>query len=289
MKYSRWMIFSAAIAVMALSAAMAFVPGLADADQRWWSHTISSERWGNLQAVGRSLCPDSGWHDRIMIGGRHGRRPSMVDGDKPAGLNLGTAVVLKPLQTDRFTLAFTAGKPLGKKDTCPTTERFTMPKMGMDASRNQIRLNTQSPDRRIEWFVFTNMAGGTPFESIVLEPPVSGVSSAGMESGWTSQVTLIFLPADQWTVRALVSMEHHDFNTIAPLSAGAIDQPGIGMAIGVDYKILESVRLDFGYGLFRDACRFETALSDSDKTDELTDKGDHPEIQIFSARLKIRF
>ncbi|MGD9368300.1 MAG: hypothetical protein PVH87_21550 [Desulfobacteraceae bacterium] len=289
MKHSRWMTLSAAIAAMALSAATALVPGLADADQRRLSHTISSERWGNLQPVGGSIRPDNGWHDRIVISRRDGRWPSMEDGDKPAGLDLGTAVVLKPLQTDRFTVAFAAGKPLGKMDTCPTTERFTGPKMRMHASDNQIRLNTISPDRRIEWLIFANMAGVTPFKSIVLEPPVNGVSSASMEVGWTSKVTLIFMPADQWTVRALVSMGHHGFNTISPLSAEAIDQPSIGMAIGVDYKILESVRLDFGYGLFRNDCRFETALSDSGKTDDLADKGDHPEIQIFSARLKIEF
>lgn len=289
MKRSRWMTFSTAIAAMALSAAMALVPGLAVADQQQLSHTISSERWGNLQPVGRSIRPANGWHSRITISGRNDRRPSMVDGDKPACLNLGTAVVLKPLQTDRLTVAFSTAKPLGKKDTRPTTERFTMPEMRIHASDNQIRLNTQSPDSGIAWLVFTNMVGAIPFESVVLEPPINGVSSVGIESGWTSQVTLVFLPADQWTVRALVSIEHHNLNTIAPLFAEAIDQARIGMAIGVDYKILEKVRLDFGYGLFRNADRFKTALSDSGKTDDLTDKGDHPEIQIFSARLKIKF
>lgn len=289
MKHSRWMTYSTAIAAVALSAAMALVPGLAVADRQRLSHTISSERWGNLHPVGRSTRPANGWPNRITISGRNDRRPSMVNGDKPAGLTLGTAVVLKPLQTDRLTVAFSAGNPLVIKDNRPTTERFGMPAMHMHASDNQIRLNTQSPDRRIEWLVFTNMAWATPLGSVVLEPPINGVSSEDMESGWTSQVTLVFLPADQWAVRALVSMEHHGLNTIAPLSAEAIDQSRIGMAIGVDYKILENMRMDFGYGLFRNAGHFKTALSDSDKTDGPTGKSDHPEIQIFSARLKIRF
>jgi hypothetical protein len=84
-------------------------------------------------------------------------------------------------------------------------------------------------------------------------------------------------------------MEHRDLNTIAPLSAEATDQWRIGLSIGVDYKILESMRMDFGYGLFRNAYQFKTALPDSDKTDGLTDIGGHAGIQIFSARLKIKF
>jgi long-subunit fatty acid transport protein len=122
-----------------------------------------------------------------------------------------------------------------------------------------------------------------------LEPQISGVSAVGMESGWTSQVVLVFLPADQWTVRALVSVEHQDLNTIAALSAEAIDQSRIGVAIGVDYKIMESMRMDFGYGLFRNTDHFKTALPESHKTDGLAGNGDHPGIQIFSARLKIKF
>lgn len=289
MKNSRWMTFSTAIAAMALSAAVALVPGLADAERQRLSHTISSERWGNLQPVGRSIGPADGWHGRLKISGRNGRRASTMEGDKPAGLNLGTAVVLKPLQTDRLTVAFTAGSPSVRSDHRPINEPFTMLKMHMHLSDNQIQLKTHRPDKRIEWLVFTNMAGAAPFRSVVLEPPVNGVSSAGLESGWTSQVTLVFLPADQWTVRALVSVEHHDLNSIVPISAEAIDESRIGMAIGVDYKILENMRMDFGYGLFRNADHFKTASSDSGKTDDLTDKGDYPQIQIFSARLKIKF
>jgi hypothetical protein len=100
---------------------------------------------------------------------------------------------------------------------------------------------------------------------------------------------LIFLPADQWTLRAMLSLAHDVPEYRQFLSAEDEPSARIGMAIDVDYQIFNSIALGFDYGHWRYGRDFSAAAGNTEASPKDADSDQSVQSDTFSARLTIRF
>ena len=219
--------------------------------------------------------PGNSWREQVSIRG---------GGDTEA-LQLSTTVLIRPLKTDTFTLAFTASTPLLESvRTAPERTAGDTRAVERHSGRRTVLLD-RSQDAGVDWMILTHAGPADTYASSMLDGVLSPAAQDQTGRLWRSRVELVYWPADQWTVHAVVSMELSDLKTAPGLRAQIFEQPRIGMAVGVDYRILESLVLDLGY------CRYlrADASSNPGSTAKPSAEKDLETIQVFTAGFKIHF
>lgn len=214
---------------------------------------------------------------------------SMEDAGDDDGLRLKTAVLVKPLKTDQFFVAFAASAPLTiNKGTPHNNAHAAVPSLDWN---NGFYPPHSNPDRATasDWLVIANWPQPNRLLSMDRNTNFRWTPEMGGSMGWSSQMELIFLPADQWTVRAILSLAHDVPEYRQFLSPGDEHSTRFGMAIDVDYQIFNSIALGFDYGHWRYGRIFSTATGDAEVSPNEPDADDPVQSDTFTARLTIRF
>lgn len=259
--------------------AFAFSPSPVEAEQRIVSADSPAVVWQGRLVDGTAAQPAENGTDRSLTQRLKGYGFSLQSTDDTTGVQLKTAVLIQPLKTDNFTVAFAASAPLLKN------KETTIQPYGADGKALQV--SDGSADSG--WLVLTDPDRSSRYKSLFRGDTFISGSAFDADNSWLSKVELIFWPADQWTMRAIFSMEHGDAADAAFLSSQMIDQSRFGVAIGVDYRILKSMVLGFDYGRYRSGQGFKSSLGDEDKALQHAAEDSPLESQFFSARLQIQF
>jgi hypothetical protein len=214
---------------------------------------------------------------------------SMEDAGDDDGLRLKTAVLVKPLKTDQFFVAFAASAPLiNNKGTVPAKVRAALPSRDWN---NRLYPPYSNPDRETasDWLVITDWPQSRRLFQMDREQNVNWIPEWRGPAGWHSKMELIFLPADQWTVRAIFSLAHDAPEYRQFLSSGNKPSARIGMAIDVDYQIFNTIALGFDYGHWRYGRTFSTATGVTEISPDESGTDEPVQSDTFTARLTIRF
>ena len=176
---------------------------------------------------------------------------SVQDDGDDNGLHLKTEVLVKPLKTDQFFVSFSASAPLNNSNEAPLPKAPAVP-LSQDWN-NGFSTPHSDPDQETasEWLVITNWPQSRRLFSMNRNENFRWTPEMGGARGWASQMELIFLPADQWTIRAMLSLAHDVPEYRQFLSSGDEPSARIGMAIDVDYQLFNSIALGFDYGHWR--------------------------------------
>jgi len=210
---------------------------------------------------------------------------SLDQADGDPNLHLKTAVLVKPLKTDHFFVAFAASTPL-LKNNGSSTDGLYVSDRSMDRSPGAGAFNiTRGPRMGSDWVVLMDWPQADRLLPVAQEMHFSWMPEMRGKAGWHSKMELIFLPADQWTVRAILSMaqgapEYRHF-----LSSDDPHSARIGMTIDVAYQMFNTIALGFDYGQYRYGRTFRAA--------EISPAPSNPDGPVrsesFTARLTIRF
>ncbi len=225
-------------------------------------------------------------HDRR---GLEGVAISVRDAGDDSGLRFKTEVLVKPLKTDQFFVSFAASAPLNNIKETPSPKAPA-------ASLSQDWNNSFSPphsnpdqESASDWLVITNWPQSRRLFSMDRNENFRWTPEMGSPRGWASKMELIFLPADQWTIRAMLSLAHDVPEYRQFLSSEDETSARIGMAIDVDYQIFNSIALGFDYGHWRYGRDFSAAAGTTEASPKESDSDPSVQSDAFSARLTIRF
>ncbi len=204
-------------------------------------------------------------------------------------VNLKTSVLVKPLKTDHFYVAFGASAPLLKNNGSSNTDLYGADFSGAWEQDFQAFHVQHGTDTGSVWLVMADWPQADRLLPTDGEMNFNRLSEMNTDRGWNSKMELIFLPADQWTVRAILSMAHDAPEHRRSLSTREALPARVGMAIDVDYQIYKSIALGFDYGHYRYGRTFMDATGDTEMSpDELNSDGP-VRSDNFTARLTIRF
>lgn len=204
-------------------------------------------------------------------------------------LHLKTAVLVKPLRTDHFFVAFAASTPLMKNSGSSTADLYGIDypvdgSQGGHAYRNQHALDSGS-----DWLVMTDWPLTNRLLPASQETGLNWMPKMGEDTAWHSKMELIFLPADQWTVRAILSMARDAPKYRQFYSNRSTHSARVGMAIDVDYQIFKSIALGFDYGHYRYGRTFMDAAGDAEISPVPSNPDGPLRSDTFTARLTIQF
>ncbi len=275
MKRSSWIVYWAAAAAVVQLAVVTLLPVPALSDSR------SSSPSSKGIVLEGSLQPNAAAY-QIQLRPKLNNLFPLGPSSETSGIHLETAVLIKPLKTENLIVSLAAGTPLSNTETGTALRTSFTPK--------PIRLSgNRGPGTKTIWASSTQMKR-TPYPSLAdklttidLEPHIEG------RTNWYSKLGLAYSPSKQWTVRAVLSMEYSDVKNLPLLSSHIVDQSRIGMAIDVDYRILESMILGFDYGHYRSGQSYESNALAPKETRQDISGNDLTQGPFFSARLQIRF
>lgn len=217
------------------------------------------------------------------------RRHALSFIDYGGGVQAGTSVLLKPLRTDQFYVAFAAGASRIKNDQ-------TSSALPYGAHRSETRQSdSQRPAQEVRhnpmagWMVLTDLLGSdTPLPVIPSINPIVASKVVGHDH-WFSKLELIFLPTDQWMVRAILSLDQ-DTSSLLPSFSSLMNQaPRMGMAIHVDYQIVKRLALGLDYGHYTYGRLSIPAKADVQPSNTIRGAGDQLDEQVVGAHLTIHF
>lgn len=272
--------YSLAIVTTLFWAATTFVPGPA----------VSDTRPPDRETVGHYLAGDGAKQTMDGPKAKRGLRRHVLSlNNDGRGVQASTSVLIKPLRTDQFYVAFAAGSPKMKSKQPLSAPPVSAYRSQMQESDFQMSDQDNQQNSMADWVVVADLQGSeSPLPAIANYNPVEGSNMAG-QNHWYSMLELIFLPADQWTVRAILSMDQ-DPSTLQPSFSALMPKPSrMGMAIHVDYQIVKRLvlGLDFSHYTYG-------RTSSSTKVDVQHSNTSHPnddlfESQAVSAHLTIHF
>jgi hypothetical protein len=214
---------------------------------------------------------------------------SVQDAGDDTGLRLKTEVLVKPLKTDQFFVSFAASAPLNNNKETLSPKAPAAP-LAQDWN-NGFSDQHSNPDQESasDWLVITNWPQSRRLFSMNHNENFRWAPKMGGPRGWSSKMELIFLPADQWTIRAMLSLAHDVPEYRQFLSSGDETSARIGMAIDVDYQIFNSIALGFDYGHWRYGRDFSAAAGSTEASSKESNSDQSLQSDSFSARLTIRF
>ena len=204
-------------------------------------------------------------------------------------MHLKTAVLVKPLRTDHFFVAFAASAPLIKQDGASKGGLHIADRPMDRGSGFQNFHNAQDPGLGTDWMVMTDWPQAFRLLPVDRDVHFNWMPDMGDTTGWHSKMELIFLPADLWTVRAVLSMAQDAPGHNPYLSTADAHSARVGMAIDVDYQIFKTIALGFDYGHYRYGRTFRAAASDADSSANPSNPDGPVRSDSFTARLTIRF
>ncbi len=267
---------------MTLLTLLASWSGLAWADPKGQT-TKSPDRAAGASVEVKSTSPPSVGKDGPGI---KGFAISLDQADKDQNLYLKTAVLVKPLRTDHFFVAFSASAPLMNTNESSTAGAY-LPDHSVDIPQGLQSFHIASePGTVSDWLVMTDWPQANRLLPVDREMHFNSMQGSGGNTKWLSKMELIFLPADQWTVRAILSMAEDDPEYRQLSSSSDAHSARIGMTIDVDYQIFKSIALGFDYEHYRYGRTFKSATGDADAS---PDHDGAKQSDSFTARLTIRF
>jgi hypothetical protein len=278
--------YSAAIAVLGLLMIWAPCP------KRAWAGPLENSRMvsdsgagGDEDEAASKATPPKKKDGR----GFKGFAVSLDDVRDNHGLRLKTAVLVKPLKTDQFLVAFTASAPLIHRKGPPFADvHVTLP---LRERNNGFHPPYLTPDRETvsDWLVIADWPQSGRLLPIDRGTDFIWIPEMDGSTRWHSKMELVFLPADQWTVRAILSMARDRPQYRQFLSSG--DQPSarIGMTIDVDYHFFDTIALGFDYGHWRYGRTFSGLTGDADSSPNPSNPDGSHRSDTIAARLTIRF
>ncbi len=278
--------FSAAIVALILLFQSAPGPGLA-----WAGPHEGSANGSNAGIKGPK--DEFDWKPTVQLNedgrGFKGLAVSLEDAGDNKGLHLKTSVLVKPLKTDQFFVAFAAAAPLGNNEGSPPVGDQVA--MSLQDRSSGVYAPHFNPDRETasDWLVVTDWPQSSRLLASDRDLRFNWMPEMSGHIGWHSKMELIFLPADQWTIRAILSLAHDPSEYRQLFSMGDESSTRIGMAIDVDYQIFNSIALGFDYGHWRYGRSFNAATGDGDLSPNQTNSDKPLQSDTFTARLTIRF
>lgn len=261
-------------------------PGLAWAGPPTTSRIASDSAAGGGQEKTAPPQATQAVHDTR---GLKGVAVSVRDAGGDNGLRLMTEVLVKPLKTDQFFVSFAASAPLNHNKETLSPKAPAAP-LSLDWN-NGFSTPHASPDQEnaSEWLVITNWPQSRRLFSMNRNENFRWTPEMGGPRGWSSKMELIFLPADQWTIRAMLSLAHDVPEYRQFLSPGDESSARIGVAIDVDYQIFNSIALGFDYGHWNYGSDFSAAAGNTEASSEDSKSDQSVQNDTFTARLTIRF
>ncbi len=273
------------LTAMALLTLLTGWSGMAWADPQGQT-TKSAEKATDDGVVVKSTSPSSVGKDGP---GLKGFAISLDQSDEDQSLHLKTAVLVKPLRTDHFFVAFSASAPLMKTNGT-STAGFYYADHPIDRHQGfQSFHNAEGPDTVSDWLVMTDWPQANRLLPVNREMHFNSMQGMNGNTKWLSKMELIFLPADQWTVRAILSMAEDDPEYRQFSSSSDAHSVRIGMTIDVDYQIFKSIALGFDYEHYRYGRTFRSATGDADSSPDPSAPDGAKQSDSFTARLTIRF
>jgi hypothetical protein len=287
MKQRHWMTCSTVVAAVVQLAAVAFVlmPAQARAQDR-----PHSETWvvmGGRLRLGGAAYQVQVRHDLNNLSGLKGVTLSSGRPDETAGVHLETAVLIKPLNTENFCVSFAAGKPVAPNRSHAVSAATSEPQLRGPSIKTLS--GSDSRDHAMDWTTAADPEKPTNERLADQSTAANWEHRIGDGTNWYSKVALAYSPSQQWTIRAVLSMVYSDLKNLPLLSSHIVDKSRIGMAIDVDYQIIESMILGFDYGHFHSGQNFGSDAIASKKTLQQVPGNDFTQGQVVSAKLKIRF
>lgn len=261
-------------------------PGLTWAGPPAASRNASDSGAGGDQVKAVSTQTSQTMRDRR---GLKGVAVSVQDAGDDNGLRLKTEVLVKPLKTDQFFVSFAASAPLNNNKETPFPKAPAAPLSPDWNNGFYTPYSNPDQDSASEWLVITNWPQSRRLFSMDRNENFRWTPEMGAPRGWASKMELIFLPADQWTLRAMLSLAHDVPEYRQFLSAEDEPSARIGMAIDVDYQIFNSIALGFDYGHWRYGRDFSAAAGNTEASPKDADSDQSVQSDTFSARLTIRF
>lgn len=279
-------IYSTALVFASLLILLAAWSGLAWADSQEHSTKTSDQKAADDRGAGASTTSyiikpdDPGFKGFAISLGR-------ADDDKL--LHLKTAVLVKPLRTDQFFVAFAASAPLINTNGASAAERYGAG-LSLGGPQGLRQFHTgESTGSGSDWLVMADWPKTSRLLPVDRETDFHGLPVMSDSSGWHSKMELIFLPADQWTVRAILSMAQDAPEYRQFLASDDAHSARIGMAIDVDYQIFKTIALGFDYGHYRYGRTFRAATGDAEVSPNTSNLDGPIRTDTFTARLTIRF
>jgi hypothetical protein len=261
-------------------------PGLTWAGPPTTSRNASDSGAGGDQKTTAPVRTSQSMHDSR---GLKGVAIAVQNAGDDNGLRLKTEVLVKPLKTDQFFVSFAASAPLNnnKETLSPQAPAATLSQEWNNGFSTPH--SNPDPEGASEWLVITNWPQTRRLFSMNRNENFRWTPEMAGPRGWSSKMELIFLPADQWTIRAMLSLaqdvpEYRQF-----LSPGDEHSARIGMAIDVDYQIFNSIALGFDYGHWNYGSDFSTAAGSNEASSKESNSDQTVQSDTFSARLTIRF
>ena len=287
MKQHPWVTYSAFVAAVVQLVAAAFVPIPAQAGAQDLPHSKTGIVMGGHLRQDDATYQVQVRHDLNNLSGLKGVTLSLGRPDYTTGVHLETAVLIKPLNMENFFVTFAAGKPVAPNRS--HTVSAATPEHQLRGPPIKTLSGSNRRDLGMGWT--TALYPQRPTNERLADQRMTANWKTGIGDGtnWYSKVALAYSPSQQWTVRAVLSMEYSDLKNLPLLSSHIVDQSRIGMAIDVDYQILESMILGFDYGHYHSGQNFEADAIASKKTLQQVPENDPTQGQVFSAKLKIRF
>lgn len=278
--------YSAAIAVLGLLMIWAAYPRRAWAGPPEKSQVVSDSGTGGNED---DAAPRPASQMKNDGRGFKGFAVSLDDARNDHDLRLKMAVLVKPLKTDQFLVAFAASAPLAyRRGRPPADVHVTMP---LQERNNGFLPPYLTPDRETvsDWLVIADWPLSSRPLPIDRGMNFSRIPGKGGPARWHSKMELVFLPADQWTVRAILSMAKNTPQYRQFLSSADEPSARIGMAIDVDYQIFNTIALGFDYGHWRYGRSFAALTGGADSSPNPSNPDRPNRSDTITARLTIRF
>lgn len=274
-----------ALVLLCLFTSWAVIPDPADAGPEGRSSAVS-DSGSKLDSTGDP--PRKSRHKEQERPGLKGFALSL-DGDSgDHRLRIKTAFLVKPLKTDNFFVAFATAAPLLDHSTSKADSHIVQQPNGHSDDAQSLRFS-QNPNEASEWMVIADLPRASMLNSGTSHRIFNWMPELDGDSSWHSKVEFIFLPADQWTVRAILSMAHDAPEDRQYLSSRETHATRIGMGIDVDYQILKSMALGIDYDHYRYGGLFPPGQADANLATNGSDSNGSNRGESIAARLTIRF